>query len=146
LGKRLIEELQALSVQDHELIALGTNHAAAVAMSKAGARLVWVGETAISRMVLAADVILAPLNTVIPGSMLGEITPGIAEAIRQAPGHKLLVPINSAKFEVVGVESRRLEDVIRRAIDRVQVLMKSDRVSAPEPRNPHLQNSQTTRV
>lgn len=131
LGKRLIEELRVCGGSGHDLIALGTNQAAAEAMSKAGARLVGVGETAIVRMVPTADVILGSLKTLIPGSMLGEITPGIAEAIRMAPGHKLLVPINSAKFEVVGTESRRLSDVIRRAIDRVQVLMKSDRIPAP---------------
>ena len=67
--------------------------------------------------------ILASLNVVLPGAMLGEVTPGIADAILRAPGRKLLLPINRAKVEVMGVECRTLESVIQHTLQRVRTLL-----------------------
>jgi hypothetical protein len=124
LGGRLIERLRPHVTWDHELIALATNQAAGSAMREAGARHVGVGERAIRQTVPTVDVILASLNVVVPGSMLGEITMEIAEAILQAPGRKLLLPLNRAKLEVIGSEARTLEHLIGQTVQRVQALLR----------------------
>ena len=122
LGKRLIEGLRAHSDQQDVIIGLGLNETAAQVMWKAGATCVGVGEEAIQHTVPSADMILASLNVVLPGSMLGEVTPGIADAILRAPGRKLLLPVNRAKVEVMGVESRTLESLILHTLQRVHTL------------------------
>jgi hypothetical protein len=106
----------------HEIIALGTNEVATEAMRKEGVSQSGTGEQTIKQAMPRVDIILASLNVVIPGSMLGEVTPGIADAILKAPGRKLLLPINRAKVEVVGAEALTLESLIVRTIHRVQVI------------------------
>jgi hypothetical protein len=125
LGKRLIQSLLAHVGESHEIIALGTNETATRAMTRAGASRSGTGEERIKQTVLTADVILASLNLVLPGAMLGEVTPGIARAILGAPGRKILLPLNRAQVEVVGAEALTLESLIRRTVGRVQALLKS---------------------
>jgi uncharacterized protein DUF3842 len=124
LGKRLIRKLRHHTHARHEIIALGTNEVATEAMRQEGVSQSGTGEQRIKQAVSTVDVILASLNLVIPGSMLGEVTPGIAEAILNAPGRKLLLPINRAKVEVVGSEALTLESLIARTISRVHVIGK----------------------
>ena len=122
LGKRLIEGLLAQNDQQDVIIGLGLNEAAADAMWSAGAKFVGVGEHAIQNAVPAADIILASLNVILPGSMLGEVTPRIADVILRAPGRKLLLPVNRAKVEIMGVEFLTLESLIQYALQRVHTL------------------------
>ncbi|HXF91581.1 MAG TPA: DUF3842 family protein [Nitrospiraceae bacterium] len=125
LGRRLILGLLPRIGREHELVALATNRAAAAAMRHAGGCRVDVGEGAIARTVPAVSVIVASLNVVLPGSMLGEITPGIAEAILRATARKLLLPVNGCKVEVVGTDAFTLEKLIHYAIDRVQTVLRA---------------------
>lgn len=125
LGKRLIQELHDTVVPTHEIIALGMNEAAAAAMKHAGASQVWIGERAIRQTLPTADVILASLNVVLPGSMLGEVTPGIAEAVLKARARKLLLPLNRERVEIMGTDGCRLERVIEQTIQRIRTLLQS---------------------
>jgi hypothetical protein len=125
LGKRLIEGLLDLVGEAHEIIALGTNETATKAMKQAGAGRSGTGEQHIKQTVPTVDVILASLNVVLPGTMLGEVTPGIAHAILGAPGRKLLLPLNRAHVEVVGAEALTLDHLIGHAMRRVHVLLKA---------------------
>jgi hypothetical protein len=125
LGRRLIKGLQPCIGHEHELIALATNHAAAAVMRRAGAGQVNVGERAIRQAIYAADMIVASLNVVLPGSMLGEITPSIAEAILRTPARKLLLPVNGSKVEVAGTETFTLEQLISHVIHRVQTVLRT---------------------
>lgn len=125
LGRRLVEELRAQVGPENEIIALGTNEAATIAMQRAGATASGTGEHRIKQTLPTADFVLASLNLVLPGAMLGEVTPGIAGAILSAPGKKLLLPINRAHVEIVGAEALTLEHLISRTVQRVQVLLSS---------------------
>ncbi len=128
LGKKLIRSLRVQVGAGHEIIALGTNQAATNAMRQAGATRTGTGERQIAQMIPTVDVILASLNLVLPGAMLGEVTPGIARAILGAPGRKLLLPVNRARVEVVGAEALTLDHLIGQTVRRVQALL-----SAPVP-------------
>ena len=57
--------------------------------------------------------------------MWGRVTPGLAGAILDAPGGKLLLPLNRAQVEVMGAEALTLKHLIGRAIGRVQALLAS---------------------
>lgn len=78
------------------------------------------GENAIGVSIGQADFILAPIGVVSPNSMMGEITPGIAEAVVSAPGRKLLLPINQPHFEIIGIEWKALTKQIEAAIETIQ--------------------------
>ncbi|MGC4098216.1 MAG: DUF3842 family protein, partial [Nitrospira sp.] len=94
LGSRLVAGLRDTLTPDCEILALGTNLAAAEAMKEAGAEHVASGADAISRLVPTADVIVASLNLVLPGAMLGEVTSDVAKTILEAKAKKVLLPMN----------------------------------------------------
>ncbi len=125
LGSQLVAGLRGLDADGHEVIGLGTNQAAAMAMCRAGATRVAAGEEAITRAVRDVDLILGSLSIVLPGSMLGEVTPALATAVLEAPGRKLLLPLNRRQVEVVGAEGRTLDALILRAIQRVHFVLES---------------------
>jgi Domain of unknown function (DUF3842) len=123
LGSRLVAGLQTELDQAHTIVALGTNTAAAEAMTRAGAAQVGVGPRAIAETVSTVDVIVASLNLLLPGAMLGEVTPEIVGAILGARAKKVLLPVNRAKLEIMGVEGRTLDGLIEQAILRVRTLL-----------------------
>ena len=129
LGSRLVASLHAELGHDHNILALGTNTAAAAAMKRAGAEQVGVGPLAIAETISTVDVIVASLNVLLPGAMLGEVTPEIVRAILGARAKKVLLPVNRAKLEIMGVEGQTLDGLIDQAILRVRtILMESSLV------------------
>jgi hypothetical protein len=123
LGRRLVAGLQNTFGGSHNIVALGTNAAAGKAMKQAGADSVGIGTRAIAETVPTVDVIVASLNLLLPGSMLGEVTPDIAHAILNARAKKVLLPVNRAFVEVVGTEDQTLEALITRSLSRVSSLV-----------------------
>jgi hypothetical protein len=124
IGVRLIRGLRTTLDESHEIVGLGTNVTAAQSMKQAGAHRIGIGADAIGQTVPAMDVIVASLNMVLPGSMLGEVTLQIAYTILSAPGRKFLLPLNRRGVEVVGAEGRTLDVLIEHAITRVQRVLK----------------------
>ncbi|MCS6285519.1 MAG: DUF3842 family protein [Nitrospira sp.] len=123
LGCRLVAGLRAIEGLDCQIIALGTNVAAAEAMRHAGAEQTAAGPQAITNTVQTVDVIVASLNMVLPGAMLGEVTPEIVQAILAAKAKKVLLPLNRAQVEIVGSEDRTLDMLIARSLSRVRALV-----------------------
>jgi hypothetical protein len=80
---------------------------------------VGVGTEAIAQIVPTVDVIVTSLNLVLPGSMLGEVTPDIVRAILTARAKKVLLPVNRAFMEVVGTEDQTLDSLIAKSLSRV---------------------------
>jgi hypothetical protein len=110
---------------DCQIVALGTNLAAAEAMRKAGAEHVASGVEAIARVVSTVDVIVASLNMVLPGAMLGEVTPEVSKTILEAKAKKVLLPLNRARVEIVGTEGRTMETLIDECLSRVRVAVQA---------------------
>jgi hypothetical protein len=119
LGRRLVAGLQTELGRQHNIVALATNAVAAEAMKQAGACAVGVGTEAIAQIVPTVDVIVTSLNLVLPGSMLGEVTPDIVRAILTARAKKVLLPVNRAFMEVVGTEDQTLDSLIAKSLSRV---------------------------
>ena len=123
IGAQIVTQLRQALPLDVEIIALGTNAIATDRMMKAKANRGASGENAIRASINQADFILASIGVVVPNSMMGEVTPAIAEAIASARGFKLLLPINQPHFEIVGIEWKALTKQISQAIEMIRERM-----------------------
>jgi len=94
IGAQVVTQLRQELSLEVEILALGANAIATDKMMRARANRGATGENAIRVSINRADFILAPIGVVVPNSLMGEITPGIATAVAGARGHKLLLPIN----------------------------------------------------
>jgi len=124
IGAQIVTQLRAALPAEVEIWALGSNAVATQKMMQARANRGATGENAIRVSANRADFILAPIGALIPNAMMGEITPAIAEAIANAPGRKLLIPINQPHFEIVGVQWKPLAQHIDEAIEKLRQLLK----------------------
>lgn len=82
-----------------------------------------IGAKAIIAEVASASVILGPLNLVLSGAMLGEITPELAAAILTSGAKKVLLPVNRSRIEVVGSGDQTLDQLITHSLYRVRSLV-----------------------
>ena len=126
IGKTIIEQLK----KDHpglELIAIGTNSIATAAMLKAGADYGATGENPAIVNSRDADIIIGPIGIVIAGSLLGEITAGMAAAVGESPAKKILIPVNNKNHchhLIVGCQPLALGEYIKLVCDEVEKLLK----------------------
>lgn len=115
IGKAIIEQIRAVG-KECEITAIGTNSLATSAMLKAGADMGATGENPVVIGVRNADVIVGPIGIIAADSMLGEITPRMAEAVGQSTARKILVPVNRC-FEVAGVQEMSLSQYVSQAVE-----------------------------
>lgn len=125
LGCRLVSGLRKTLDLDCQILGLGTNLAAAEAMREAGAEQVGSGVETIERIVPTVDVIVASLNMVLPGAMLGEVTPKLVRTILEAKAKKVLLPLNRVRVEIVGTEGRTMDTLIDECLSRVRVAVET---------------------
>ena len=122
IGKQLTKELRKEFLDSIEIIALGTNSAATSLMLKAGANEGATGENAIVQNVGEVDVVTGSIAILSAHSMLGELTPKMAEAIGKSKAKKILLPINRVGIEVCGVVSEPLPHQIELLVDSLKQL------------------------
>jgi hypothetical protein len=123
IGAQIVQRLKAVVGDPHLIVALGTNASATSAMVKAGANVGATGENAIAFNAARADCIAGPVGIVIPNSMMGEISPTIAAAVASSDAIKVLIPLQQAHVEFVGVESKPLSQMLDQLADRVAALL-----------------------
>ena len=116
IGATLIKRLKEVYGEDHEVIALGTNAVATAQMMKARANKGASGENAIVRTVPTVNVILGPLSIVLANSMMGELTPRMAEAISSSPALKMLLPLTQERVEIVGLVPEPLPHLVDKIV------------------------------
>lgn len=93
-------------------------------MDCGGATFTETAPQMIHRRLYAADVIVGSLTLLMPGSMLGEVTPLLVQAVLNSSAGKVLLPLNKRKVEVVGVEGRTLDALIDHAVQRIAFLLR----------------------
>ena len=118
IGRNLVEELRA-AYPEAELIAVGTNAAATANMMKGGTALGATGENAVVYNSRYVDVIVGPIGIVMANAMLGEITPKMAEAVSSSEAKIFLIPMSRCNAAIMGVESRKLSDYIKEAVEKI---------------------------
>lgn len=119
IGAQLCAKIHQALGERIELLGLGTNATATEQMLKAGADRGASGENAIRVSVAIAEAILGPIGIVLPDSMMGEITAPMAQAIMDARGKKILLPVNQPHFVLAGVPATPLARVIDEAVARL---------------------------
>ena len=116
IGSAIIKNLKELFGETVEIVALGTNAIATAQMLKARANRGASGENAITQTVKRVDVIIGPVGIIMAHAMMGEVTPGIAEAVASSPAKKLLIPLSQENVEIVGISSVPLPRLIETLI------------------------------
>jgi len=123
IGSLVVKKLRETFSEEIEIYAFGTNAIATAAMMKARANKGATGENAIKVNISEMDVIIGPLSIVMANSMMGELTPSMAEAISSAKALKILIPLAQESVEVVGVQKEPLPHLIDTIIDRLKLIM-----------------------
>ena len=126
LGKLLVEAVKD-RIPQAEVMAVGTNGIATATMQKAGADYVATGENPVVRGVIDADVVLGPLGIVVAHSILGEVTPRMAEAVGGCRGKKILIPMNSCGVSVAGTQEMGLAGYVKLAADQAEAFLRGAR-------------------
>ena len=122
MGSQLIKTIQQ-NFEHLNIIAVGTNAAASVAMLKAGASQAAAGENPARVAAKRADIIIGPIGIVIADSMLGEVTPAMAAAVGSADAVRILVPVNKCENLVAGVQNGSVSALIEDALAKLQGLL-----------------------
>jgi hypothetical protein len=113
IGGAVVRYLKETYGESIQLIALGTNAIATAQMIKAGANRGASGERAIVRTVGIADVIIAPIAVSWANAMLGEVTPGIAEAVTSSLAPKIYLPLFQESAILIGLATEPLPHLVQ---------------------------------
>jgi len=117
IGSAVIKKLKEFLGESVEIIALGTNAIATAQMLKAKANRGASGENAIVQTAGKVDIIIGTIAVVMAHSMMGEITPRMAEAIASSPAKKILIPLSQENVEIVGVSYVPLPHLVETLIE-----------------------------
>lgn len=120
LGKAIVERIKKANL-NVRVLGIGTNTIATMAMLKAGADDAVTGENAVIYNAQFADYIIGGLGIIAANSMLGEISPAMANAISSSQALKLLIPINKCNLYVVGTQANGLSEKIDEALSKIQI-------------------------
>lgn len=116
IGQEVVSRLRAAFGEDVEVLAVGTNSTATTAMLKAGANRGATGENAVRITAREADVLIGPLSVLIPDSMMGEVTPDMAEQLALSPAKKVMLPLTNPRIDLVGITKTPLPHLLEEAI------------------------------
>ncbi len=119
VGRQMVEAIKRM-IPTAEITAVGTNTTATASMLKAGADNGATGENPVIVAVRTADIIVGPIGIVIADSLLGEVTPKMAEAIGSSTAKKILIPVNKCDNIIVGVGTKSTSALIAEAIDTIR--------------------------
>ncbi len=122
VGKALVERLK-VRLPDQPIIALGANAMATAAMLKSGADQGATGESAIIYNCRDADLILGPIGIVLAYSMLGEISPAMAQAVGESKAARILVPVGKCRTKIAGLGDITLAAAIDSAVEEAARLL-----------------------
>jgi hypothetical protein len=123
IGSLIIKRLREAFAEEAEVIGLGTNAMATGAMLKAGANKGASGENAIVQTVKTVDIVIGTTSIVFANSMMGELTPKMAEAIASSPATKCLLPLKMLEAEIIGAPKEPLPHLVDQLIKRIQEIL-----------------------
>ncbi len=120
IGATVIKRLRETLGHGLVIYALGTNSVATSRMMKAGANKGATGENAIVQTASRVDAIVGPLAVIMPNAMMGELTPGMAEAVSSSNAAKILIPLTQENLNVVGVRGEPLPHLVERVVEALR--------------------------
>jgi len=125
IGGLMIKRLRETFGEEVDLIGLGTNAMATGAMLKAGANKGASGENAIVQTVKTVNMIVGTTAIVLANSMMGELTPKMAEAIASSPASKCLLPLKIPEVEIIGAPKEPLPHLVDQLIRRIKEIIEA---------------------
>jgi hypothetical protein len=125
IGATIIKGLREILGTDSEICALGTNSIATSRMMKAGANKGATGENAIRISSRRADAIIGPMSILMANAMMGEVTPGMAEAVSSSPAAKVLIPLTQEKVKIVGTTGEPLPHLVNQVVQMIKEMNKN---------------------
>jgi hypothetical protein len=120
IGSAIIAKLKERLRESVEIIALGTNSSATENMMKARANRGASGENAIVVTVRKAGIIIGTMNILIANSMLGELTPRIAQAVAESAAVKMVLPVTQENVTVIGKTELSIPQMVSSLVDEVE--------------------------
>ncbi|HKL83855.1 MAG TPA: DUF3842 family protein [Desulfobacter sp.] len=117
IGSTVIKRIKERFEESVEVIALGTNAIATAQMLKARANKGASGTNAIVQTVKGADMIIGTVGIIMPHSMMGEVTPQMAEAISCSQAKKVLLPLTQENIAIVGMVGSPLPQLVDELLD-----------------------------
>jgi hypothetical protein len=123
IGTVIIKRLREAFAEEVEVIGLGTNAMATGAMLKAGANKGASGENAILQTVKTVDIVTGTIGILIANSMMGEVTPKMAEAIASSPAMKCLLPLKIPEVEIIGASKEPLPHLVDQLVRRIEEMI-----------------------
>ncbi len=121
-GVALIKELRAGFGDALEIWALGANSTATTAMMKAKANRGATGENAVRVSLARADAVMGPIAVTWANAMMGEISPGLAEAVTSSPTPKILIPLSQEGITLAGFVSEPLPHLVADAVRQLALI------------------------
>lgn len=123
ITEKLSEKIYRPYPKEVEIVALGTNALATSVMLKAGANEGASGEGAVVYNAGRMDVIMGSVAILFSYSMLGELTPLMAEAIAKSPARKVVLPINRCNVDIVGINGEPLPHLVDEMVYTVRNML-----------------------
>ena len=123
IGSTIIKCLRKVLSERVEIVGLGTNAMATGAMLKAGANKGASGENAIVQSVKTVDIVIGTVGIVMANSMMGELTPRMAEAIASTTAIKCLLPLRMPDIEIIGAPREPLPHLVDQLVKRIQEIV-----------------------
>jgi GTP-sensing pleiotropic transcriptional regulator CodY len=123
IGSLIIKRLRETFAEEVEVIGLGTNAMATGAMLKAGANKGASGENAIVQTVKIVDLVIGTTSIILANSMMGELTPKMAEAIASSVAKKCLLPLKTPELEIIGAPKEPLPHLVDQLLKRIQEMI-----------------------
>ncbi len=117
IGSTVIKRIKERFEESVEVIALGTNAIATAQMLKARANKGASGTNAIVQTVKSADMIIGTVGIIMPHSMMGEVTPQMAEAVSCSQAKKVLLPLTQENIAIVGMVGSSLPQLVDELLD-----------------------------
>lgn len=126
MGKAIVEQLKA-AFPSQSIIAVGTNSIATSTMLKAGADMGATGENPVIYNSKKADIIIGPIGIIAANSLLGEVTPRMADAVSCSQAVKILIPSSKCNSYVVSTKELSLAEYVSLAVEKVREHMAESR-------------------
>jgi len=124
IGRTVIARLRAEFGNRVHIIALGTNSQATANMLKSGADSGATGENAVSVTSHKVELIIGPLAILMANSMMGEITPRMAENVADSSARKIIIPMNLCNVHMVGSQDLKMAEAMVQVSDEVERLLR----------------------
>lgn len=119
MGSLIIEKIKASGITE-PVIAIGTNSLATSSMLKAGADRAATGENPVIVNCRDADIIIGPIGIIAADSLLGEITPAMANAVSSCAAYKILIPTNRCNHYIAGIKDVPLSELVGSAVSKLK--------------------------